>query len=306
MDNKSFFTNKKVVILLASFCCILWGSAYPGVKSGYALFKIGSKDIFSELSFAGYRFILAGLMVLIAALFSSKNIFSITKKNVKQIILLGLTQTTLEYIFFYIGLANTTGSKGSIMNSTGTFFSVVLAHFLYKNDRINTKKALGCILGFIGVLIVNFSSELLSFSFKFTGEGFIILSAFVFSASSIYGKQICKNIDSVLVTGYQLLIGGLALLALGIFNKGYVTNFTIGSTAILLYLAILSAAAFSIWTVLLKYNKVGFISMFNFVIPVAGTILSSIFLGENIFNLENIAALVLVCIGIFIVNRDSK
>ncbi|MBV4418974.1 DMT family transporter [Clostridium tyrobutyricum] len=306
MDNKKIFTNRKVVILLASFCCILWGSAYPGVKSGYALFKISTNNVFSELSFAGYRFILAGFMVLIFSVLSSKNIFAITKKNIKHLILLGLTQTTLQYIFFYIGLAHTSGVKASIMNSTSAFFSVILAHFLYKNDRINSKKAIGCILGFVGVLLVNFSSQLLSFDLKIVGEGFIAVAAFAFSASSIYGKKICEDMDSTIVTGYQLLIGGLALLILGISNKGYVTNFTLSSTLVLLYLGLLSALAFSIWTILLKYNKVGSIALFNFLIPVSGAILSSIFLGETILNWENGVALVLVCIGIYIVNHHHK
>ncbi|MBC2580500.1 DMT family transporter [Clostridium sp. DJ247] len=304
MNNKIFFTNKKIVILLASFCCILWGSAYPGVKSGYALFKISTNDVFSELSFAGYRFILAGLMVLIVSLFSSKKLFSLNKKSIKELILLGLTQTTLQYIFFYIGLAHTTGVKASIMNSTSAFFSVIMAHFLYKNDKMNYKKAIGCILGFISVLIVNFSSELLSFNFKINGEVFVAIAAFIFSVSSIYSKKICQSMDSTIVTGYQLLIGGLVLIILGISNKGYVTNFTIGSTLVLLYLSLLSALAFSIWTILLKYNKVGSIALFNFLIPVSGTILSSIFLGENIFDWKNAAALILVCIGIYIVNKS--
>lgn len=304
MDNKSFFTDKKIVIILASFCCILWGSAYPGVKSGYILFRIGTADLFSKLSFAGYRFITAGLMVLLISIFFSKNIFSLTKENIKQLIILGVTQTTLQYIFFYIGLANTTGVKGSIMNSTTTFFSVILAHFLYTDDKITLRKALGCILGFIGVVLVNFNSSILDFSFKITGEGFIIIAALVFSASAIYGKKLSGGIDVMLATGYQLLIGGIGLLLLGIINKGYVTNFTFSSTLILLYLALLSALAFTIWTILLKYNKVGEISIFNFLIPISGAILSSIFLGETIFEWKNAAALVLVCIGIYIVNKD--
>lgn len=304
MDNKVFFTNKKIVIILASFCCILWGSAYPGVKSGYMLFKINTDDLFSKLSFAGYRFIIAGLMVLLISIFFSKNIFSLTKEDMKQLVILGITQTTLQYIFFYIGLANTTGVKGSIMNSTTTFFSVILAHFLYANDRITLKKALGCILGFIGVILVNFNSNILDFSFKFTGEGFIIIAALVFSASAIYGKKLSEHIDVMLTTGYQLLIGGIGLLLLGIINKGYVTNFTVSSTLILLYLALLSALAFTIWTILLKYNKVGEISIFNFIVPISGAILSSIFLGETILEWKNAIALILVCIGIYIVNKD--
>lgn len=73
--------------------------------------------------------------------------------------MLGIFQTTLQYIFFYIGLAYTTGIRSSIINGTGAFFSILLAHFIYKNDRLNVNKIVGCIVGFIGVIIVNLNGQ---------------------------------------------------------------------------------------------------------------------------------------------------
>lgn len=304
MNGEKLFTNRKMVILLASFCCILWGSAYPGVKIGYTLFDISTSHVSSELSFAGYRFILAGLMVLAVALVTSRHAFALSWGNIGSLVLLGLTQTTLQYVFFYIGLGHTTGVKASIMNGTSAFFSVILAHFIYENDRINLKKTVGCLLGFAGVLLVNFSNDLLNFDFKWIGEGFVAVAALAFSASAIYGKRICRKMDSVVVTGYQLLIGGVVLLLMGVSNKGFVTQFTLASTLVLLYLGLLSALAFTIWTILLKYNKVGSIAIYNFLIPVSGAILSAIFLGENILQWKNALALILVCTGIYIVNHQ--
>jgi len=52
------------------------------------------------------------------------------------------------------------------MNATGTFFSVLLAHCLYKNDRLSVNKALGCSVGFLDVMVVNFSAGLLRFDFS--------------------------------------------------------------------------------------------------------------------------------------------
>jgi Permeases of the drug/metabolite transporter (DMT) superfamily len=304
LNSEKIFTNKKMIIFLASFCCILWGSAYPGVKIGYTLFHISTSHVFSEFSFAGYRFIVAGLMVLAVALFKSSHTFTFSWGNIGSLILLGLTQTTLQYVFFYIGLGHTTGVNASIMNGTSAFFSVILAHFLYNNDRINGKRAIGCLLGFAGVLLVNFSGDLLNFNFKWIGEGFVAVAAFAFSASTIYGKRVCRKMDSVVVTGWQLLIGGIVLLLMGISNQGFVTQFTLVSTLVLLYLGLLSALAFTIWTILLKYNRVGSIAIYNFLIPVSGAILSAIFLGENILQWKNAVALMLVCTGIYIVNHQ--
>ncbi|MGM9933502.1 DMT family transporter [uncultured Clostridium sp.] len=304
MNSEKFYTNRRNIVLLATLCCILWGSAYPAIKGGYALFNIAGNDIPSKLIFAGYRFALAGLIVLAVQIMSRKNIFILKGRLIGQVTLLGFCQTTLQYIFFYVGLSYTTGIRSSIINGTGAFFSILLAHFIYKNDRLNLNKILGCIVGFIGVIIVNLNGEsLFGSSFSIQGEGFVMLAAFILSAASIYGKKITKDQDASTITGYQLFIGGVVLLILGYAFGGSLSGFTLKSTSLLLYMALLSSIAFAVWTQLLKYNKVGIISVFNFLVPIFGSLLSAIFLGENIFDIKIFISLIFVCAGIYLVYR---
>lgn len=304
MNREKFYTNRRNIVLLATLCCFLWGSAYPAIKGGYELFNISGGDIPSKLIFAGYRFALAGIIVLWVQIISKKNIFVLNKKEIVQVTLLGIFQTTLQYIFFYIGLAYTTGIRSSIINGTGAFFSILLAHFIYKNDRVNVNKIVGCIVGFIGVIIVNLNGQdFFASSFSIQGEGFVMLAALILSASSIYGKKITQNQDASIVTGYQLFIGGLILLLLGYISGGCLSGFTFKSTSLLIYMALLSSVAFAVWTQLLKYNKVGIISIFNFLVPVFGSLLSAIFLGENIFDIKILISLIFVCLGIYMVYK---
>ena len=306
MDNEKPYTNKKFVASIATLCCLLWGSAYPSIKSGYILFNISSADISSKIVFAGYRFTMAGLLVLIFAKIFGQKLFAFSKKDFFNLVILGIIQTTLQYIFFYIGLANTTGVKGSIMNSMSTFFSVLLAHYIYKNDRLSIQKITGCIIGFIGVMIVNFSTGLLTFSFNFKGEGFVIIASLMFSAAAIYGKKLTQSMDVMIVTGFSLFLGGILLTLIGISFGGSVHNFTLSSSLLLGYTVLLSSVAFTLWSLLLKHNKVGSVSVFIFLTPIFGVILSAIFLGENILELKNVFALVLVCLGILMVNREKS
>jgi drug/metabolite transporter (DMT)-like permease len=306
LNSHPFFSDRKVVVLLAGLCCLLWGSAYPAIKGGYALFAIGAGDVPSKMVFAGYRFVIAGVLLLVMARLTQRPIFNLDGTKLRQITTLGLTQTSLQYIFFYVGLAYTTGVKGSIMNATGTFFSVLLAHFIYHNDRLSLNKVVGCLVGFVGVMVVNFNRDLLDFDFSLLGEGSVVMAAFILSAASIYGKKVSQSMDSVVLTGYQLGIGGVALLLGGTLTGGTLTGFTLASSALLLYLAVLSSVAFALWTILLKYNRVGMVTIFNFLIPIFGAILSAMFLGETILEWKNLLALGLVCFGIWLVNRESR
>lgn len=306
MKPSTLFTDRKLVFMWATLCCLLWGSAYPAIKNGYLLFNIEADDIPTKLVFAGYRFVGAGLVLLVIALLRGTPLGLPDRRTAGQVALLGLMQTTLQYVFFYIGLTHATGVKSSIMNATGTFFSVLLAHYLYKNDRLSYRKALGCVVGFVGVMVVNFSDGLLSFEFTLLGEGFVVIAAFVLSAASIYGKKVSQGLDAMVLTGYQLAIGGVALLLIGWATGGDLSGFTLPSSALLLYLVVLSSAAFSLWTVLLKHNRVSLVTVFNFMIPVFGTLLSALFLNEPFLEWKNGVALLLVCGGIWLVTQEGE
>ena len=74
------------------------------------------------------------------------------------------------------------------------------------------------------------------------------------------------------------------------------------------YLAFISAMAYSLWAMLLKYNPVSKITVYGFMNPVFGVILSAFILGEaeQAFGIKSLGALILVCIGIYIVNGTKK
>lgn len=300
---KKIFTNPVYVTLLAILCNVLWGSAYPAIKIGYELFNI-SDNVFDKLAFAGIRFITAGAMVLMLSAAANRKFPLIKRQTVPYAALMAVIYTAVQYIFFYVGLSHTTGTNGSIVNSTQTFLAVILAHFIYKDDKLSLRKIIGSVLGFSGVLLVTLSGG--TAGFKPNGEGFILIAALAFVIGSVISKIAAKNDNPMNVTGYNLFFGGWILAAMGFLGGGRLGALTAGGFINILYLAFLSAAAFTIWTMLLRYNPIGRISIYNFIIPVSGTIFSALFLGENIWDLKYLISLALVASGIIIVNRKQN
>ena len=296
--------KKQKVMILAVLATFLWGSAYPCIKIGYELFEIAADDLGSKFLFAGIRFVMAGLMVLaFTALKQPKD--CIPKKNMAgRLVLLGILQTTIQYIFFYIGLANTTGAKSAIINSFTAFFPIVLAPLFFRDDRLTVKKGLGCLIGLAGIVIINLDGSGLG-GFKLTGEGFAEFAAMAQSLASIYSKKLARYMNVMTITGYQLFIGGILLAAAGVLTGGTLTAVWQG-VLLLLYMAALSAVAFTVWTYLLSHNPVSSVSIYNLLIPVFGTVLSGIFLQENIMTWTHLISIVLVCMGIVLVNRKQK
>lgn len=299
------FTRKRNVIFFALLCTVLWGSAYPGVKIGYELFGLVNANVGSKLLFAGYRFAVAGLLILIICCAMEKQLVRPRREDWKGILQLGFMQTFLQYFFYYIGLSHTSGSKGAIVYATGTFMSVIFAHFFYKNDKMNVAKVVGCIIGFIGIVVINLGNGIEG-RISFAGEGMLFIGATVFAFSSLLSKHISKGQNPMTLTAYQMLFGGVGLVVLGTLLGGSIATINTAAIMMFLYLAGLSSIAFTIWTLLLKYNSVSKISIYNALMPIFGAVLSGIFLGDDIWSMKTIVAAVCVSMGIYIVNWENK
>ena len=89
---------------------------------------------------------------------------------------------------------------------------------------------------------------------------------------------------------------------------GHITKVTPSGIGLLVYLALVSAVAYTLWSILLAWNDVSKVAIFGFVNPLCSVILSALILGEvkQAFNVGSLVALVLVCAGIYIVNRRKN
>ena len=297
-----------ITSLIAIFCNILWGSAFPALKIVYSEMGIVSSDLGGTITFISIRFFLAGLMLFVFALIRKVPLFKITKRQMLLILVLGALNTTLQYFFFNIGVNNTSGIKASILGQVGIFLSVVLAHFFYKDDKLNPRKIAGLVLGFTGLILINLDKGTQGLmSFSLLGEGFMILSGLVSSLSMFIGKKIGSELPTLVYTSWQMIIGSVLLFIVGNIMGGDIgaLTFTPIATGILLYLSLLSSVAFGLWYHILQFRKIGEISLYKFVVPVTGTILTAMLVPNESLTGLHIFALCMVAVGIVIVNRKK-
>lgn len=307
MRDKERFMQKTVVVWFgALLCCALWGSAFPCIKIGYRLFEIPSKDVAAQILFAGCRFTLAGVLALAIGSVLNRRVLLPRRQSLGKIAKLALMQTVAQYIFFYIGLANTTGVKASIIEGVNVFIAILVASLLFRQEKLTLAKLLGCVVGFAGVVLVNISGGGLDFGFCFTGEGFIFLSTIAYAFSSVFLKKYSKEENPVLLSGWQFVAGGIFMMICGFAAGGRLTAWSGAGVAMLIYLAFISAVAYSLWGILLKYNPVSKVAVFGFMNPVFGVLLSAVLLDEtDSISILCLVSLLLVCAGIYIVNRND-
>ena len=308
-DSKSSTLTKTwVVAALACVCCILWGSAIPTIKTAYRLLQVDSADSASQILFAGVRFTLAGILVLIFASIQQHKILLPDKKTLCYSIPVCMAQTLVQYFFFYIGVAHTSGVKGGIISGLGNFIAIFLSCLIFRKEKMTGKKLLGCILGLAGVILINLAGNSLDMDFKLTGEGFLFVAQFSYGLSTVLINIFSRKVPPVILSGTQFTIGGLLLFIIGIFMGGHLDFMTAAGFGIVLYLALVSAVAYTLWSVLLAHNTVSKVAIFGFVNPLCSVILSALVLGETgqAFSVSSMLALLLVCAGICVVNSPQK
>lgn len=300
------FNQPVIIFIMATIACFLWGSAFPAVKTGYDMLGIGGAAPMVKLQFAGYRFFLAGLYLLLFIVIQKRDL-SVPKGSFRTLFVLGLIQTTFQYLFFYIGLSNTSGIKGSIIISLGAFFSIILPHFYYHDDKLSPKKWLGLLIGFAGVVYINLAKGPITGGFTILGEGFMIMAAFVGSLASIYAKELSNKMDTIVMTCYQMLLGSTVMIVISAVTLGgNAVPMTLSIAPLFMHLALISSVGFGLWFVLLNHNPISKVSIYKFQVPIWGTILSAIFLPGESLSSAIVVGLACVSAGIFLVNSGQK
>lgn len=302
MRTEAFFRHPLGMALSAIVATFLWGSAFPVIKLSYQYLDIGPNEVGEQILFAGYRFFLSGLLIFIFfTLLGKKKEMKFTKSSLPVVIKIAILMTFLQYFFFYIGMSTATGIQGSIISGTASFFQIIFAHFLLKNDQLTPMKTFGLFIGFCGVLVTYMPKGDFAFSIGL-GEILVLTSTIVSAYGNIVSKRALSYYSPHYVTGYGMLIGSSMLLVLGMFLTDFTFfHFSFLDVVMLFYLAFLSACGFLLWNNIMKYHPVGKVSIFNFLIPVFGVILSGLFLNEKV-GLSVIVGLLLVTLGIITVN----
>ncbi len=294
--------SKALVIFGALFCCALWGISTPIVKAGYEY--VDESHVPSLLLWVGSQFIVSGILTISIYSIISKRFVFPQKESVKGVVIVSVLQTVLQYSLLYIGLSQTTSVKGAILKSTDVFFVALIASFVFKTEKLTAKKLLSCIIGFLGIVIMNLNG--LSFNINPVGDGLVLLGIISYSFSVIMTKLFAQKENPIILCGYQMGLGGVVLLLIGVIFDGKFDFF--GMLPVFICLSLIYAVSYTLWTVLLKNNPASSVTIYSFMTPVFGVIFSSLLLSEDggVATVNLIMALLLVCAGIILWGYEKK
>lgn len=297
------FQRPAWVATLALLAAVAWGWAYPLIKLGFEAFAIEPSMTASKMLFAGVRFFISGLIILVLARGTHRSFAIRSRGDWAFVIAFSLLNTTLHYAFFYFGLSHSAGSRAAILNSLGTFLVVLLACAFFKSDKLSTGKLAGCAIGFAGIVALNLGGTSSS-DFSLLGDGMIVLNALCSAFASLMTRGLGRRMDVFVGTGYSLAIGGALLVVPALAMEGSLPRITPSGLLYLALLIAISTVAFAIYNKLLSCNPVGKVAIFNSLIPVVGAVSSCLCLAEPFYAKYALAG-TLAATGIFIINKGK-
>ena len=281
---------------LAIIACLLWASAFAGVKIGLQ---------YSEpFQFAGIRFIIAGILLFPFAIKEGRYFFWL-KKYPGFIITITLLQITFQYALFYSGLKLVPAAMGAVIIGSTPLIVAIEAHLLLKNDKLTIRKLLSIILGLIGVAFVSVG-RVNGIEGNYNGKiiiGVLLLLIQVITSSYanilVAKKQI--EVPAFVLSSMTMLIGGSLLFVISFFFEHI--DFSIKHVAYYLslaHLSLLSAIAFSIWFFLLKRPEitVSKINFWKFLIPIVGAMLAWILVPDEEPDIITITGMIITSLSL--------
>jgi drug/metabolite transporter (DMT)-like permease len=264
---RKFFSG---TILLAIVACLLWSSAFAGIKIGL--------QYTPPLQFAGIRFMLAGLLILPFCGDLSLYLRHVIDHR-RIVLLVSFFQTALLYALFYPGLSMVPAAIGAIVTGSQPLIIALIAHFVASSERMTARRLFSILLGLTGVVIIGLNRGRITLSggSQFLGLVLLFISNISAGIGDILVSRSRARIPMLVLTSSQLFLGGLVLFLLSIPMEGlHGGPYPAAYFGSLCWLSFLSAAAFSIWFQLLKREGVlvSDLNVWKFLIPVSGAGLS--------------------------------
>ena len=304
---ENIFKDDKYKTILAVITAVGWSLAYPFIKLGYQEFQIAPDDLGGKILFGGVRFFMAGLFVMLFCMLRKYRLDMKDRQDLLWLLLLAVVNTTLHYMFAYIGLGYNSSAMSTILDSLGGFILIFLSWKVFPDDKMSSSKIIGCLLGLAGILVVNIEpGENYFDNITFLGDGMILLNALFSALGGLLTRIVSKKMHIMPTTGYSMMIGGALMLLIGmVIGPAAPWVITVRGLLILFVLIMISAVCFAIYNELLAWHPISKIAIYNALIPVLGVIFAALILKEEL-KWQYFISVLLVAAGIYLVNREKR
>lgn len=294
--------SKHNTIFWAIIACLLWSTAYAGIKIGL--------QYDTPFRFAGARFIIAGLMILP---FTIRPVayFKMIRDHWKVVAWVTFLQILFNYSLFYQGLTLVPGALGAVIVGSQPLVTAVVAAIMHNGDRLTRKKVITIVFGISGVILISAGRQAFKLGTLMELLGvFMILTANIGTAvSNVVVSLKGRGLNPLVLSSSSMFTGGVIFYLASIPIEGpLIFVFPNEYWIALLWLSFMAAAAFSLWFKLLQRPgvKVSELNLWKFIIPVVGAILSWLLIPDENPEWLTISGMIIITVSLIMFYMSTR
>jgi drug/metabolite transporter (DMT)-like permease len=300
--NISELNSKGNTIFWAIIACLLWSTAYAGIKIGL--------QYDTPFHFAGARFIIAGLMILPFTI-RPMAYFRMIRDHWKVVAWVTFLQILFNYSLFYQGLTLVPGALGAVIVGSQPLVTAVVAAIMHNGDRLTRKKVITIVFGISGVILISAGRQAFKLGTLMELLGvFMILTANIGTAvSNVVVSLKGKGLNPFVLSSSSIFTGGVVFYLASIPVEGPLKfDFPTEYWVSLIWLSFMAAAAFSLWFKLLQRPgvKVSELNLWKFIIPVVGAILSWLLVPDENPEWLTVTGMIIITLSLIMFYRSTR
>lgn len=276
----------------------IWSASFLWIK--IAIQEVG------PFTLVGFRVGFGALTVILVSLFTHTH-WPRDRATWVTYSILGLTSVAIPFVLISWGEETIDSAVASILNASMPLFTIVLAHYILRDDRMTVQKLLGLLVGFGGVVVLLSKDLQPGAHNSLLGQAAVILASLFYAGSAVYARLKTGHVPGLVRGGAPLVTASIAtwLVIPVVESPVHVPSQLIGWVA-LLWLGVLgSGLALVLWYYLLHEIGPTRTTLVSYIFPLGGVILGVIFLGEKLTSQLFIGALLIVA-SVVVVNWRPK
>lgn len=286
------------VYLLLTLCVLFW-------SGNFIIGRFVSTNVEPlELAFFRWIFVVI-LLVPLLFIIDIKKVLYIFKTNFLILTVLSILGITLFNTLLYIALQTTTATNALLINSSVPILILVFSFFILKN-KITKIQTLGILLSTFGVIFLVLKADLSNIlNIEFTiGDMWVITSSISWALYSVLVKFKPKELTHLELFITVVYVGTIFFLIPWYLFQGYSLNKEINilkdNWHFFLYVSIFpSLLSYYFWHTGIDEIGAEKTGQFTHLMPIFGSILAFIFLGERL-ELYHFLGAIFIAIGIYL------
>ena len=282
--------------LLLLFLSVLWGASFL-----FAKIAVGAIPVFVALAAR----VMIGAASLGLYLIVTRHELPRELRIWRMFLFMGVFNNAIPFALLFWAQTEITAGLGAILNAMTPIFTLIVAHFLTRDEKITRDKLIGIGIGFCGVAVLVGPSLLLDPGRAALAKVACIVASVSYGFASVFGRRFAREgVSPLSATFGQIVTSSLVIFPIALFFHPVAT---LAAAPVEVYLALLglgiisTAFAYVLFYKILARAGATNVSLVTLLVPVSATILGALVLDETLTPMQGLG-MALISIGLLVMD----